>query len=49
VRRRADVLLGEIDFQAARGRRASNMLLASVLTDWQIRVKQRSHPQLARA
>jgi N utilization substance protein A len=40
VRRRADVLLGEIDFPAARGRRASNMLLVSVQTDWQIPVKQ---------
>jgi transcription antitermination factor NusA-like protein len=40
VRRRADILLGEIDFPAARGRRASNMLLASALTHWQIRVKQ---------
>ena len=40
VRRRADVLLGEIDFPGARGARARNMLLASALTSWQVRVKQ---------
>ena len=39
VRRRADILLGEIDYPAARGRRAVNMLLASALTSWQVRVK----------
>ncbi len=40
VRRRADILLGEIDYPAARGRRALNMLLTSALTGWQVRVKQ---------
>ncbi len=40
MRRRADILLGEIDDPAARGRRAVNMLLASALTSWQVRVKQ---------
>jgi ribosomal protein S1 len=40
VRRRADILLGEIDYPAARGRRAVNMLLTSALTGWQVRVKQ---------
>ncbi len=40
VRRHADVLLGEIDYPAARGRRAINMLLASELTSWRVRVKQ---------
>jgi transcription antitermination factor NusA-like protein len=40
VRHRADILLGEIDYPAARGRRALNMLLASALTSWQVRVKQ---------
>jgi hypothetical protein len=40
VRRRADILLGEIDYPAARGRRAVNMLLTSALTSWQVRVKQ---------
>jgi transcription antitermination factor NusA-like protein len=40
VRRRADILLGDIDYPAARGRRALNMLLASALTSWQVRVKQ---------
>jgi hypothetical protein len=40
VRHRADILLGEIDYPAARGRRAVNMLLTSALTSWQVRVKQ---------
>jgi transcription antitermination factor NusA-like protein len=40
VRHRADILLGEIDYPAARGRRAINMLLTSALTSWQVRVKQ---------
>jgi transcription antitermination factor NusA-like protein len=40
VRHRADILLGEIDYPAARGRRALNMLLTSALTSWQVRVKQ---------
>jgi transcription antitermination factor NusA-like protein len=40
VRRHADVLLGEIDYPAARGQRAINMLLASELTSWRVRVKQ---------
>ncbi len=40
VRRRADILLGDIDYPAARGRRAVNMLLTSALTSWQVRVKQ---------
>jgi transcription antitermination factor NusA-like protein len=40
VRRRADVLLGEIDYPSARGRRAINMLLTSALTGWQVRVTQ---------
>jgi hypothetical protein len=39
VRHRADILLGEIDYPAARGRRAINMLLTSALTSWQVRVK----------
>jgi transcription antitermination factor NusA-like protein len=45
VRHRADILLGEIDYPAARGKRALNMLLSSALTSWQVRVKQiaRSH------
>jgi transcription antitermination factor NusA-like protein len=40
VRHRADILLGEIDYPAARGKRALNMLLTSALTSWQVRVKQ---------
>jgi transcription antitermination factor NusA-like protein len=39
IRHRADILLGEIDYPAARGRRAVNMLLTSALTSWQVRVK----------
>jgi transcription antitermination factor NusA-like protein len=40
VRRRAEVLLGEIDYPAARGPRETNMLLATGLTSWHLRVKQ---------
>jgi transcription antitermination factor NusA-like protein len=40
ARHRADVLLGEIDYPGARGKRALNMLLTSALTSWQVRVKQ---------
>jgi transcription antitermination factor NusA-like protein len=43
VRRRADIMLGEIDYPAARGRHALNMLLTSALTSWQVRVKQITH------
>jgi transcription antitermination factor NusA-like protein len=39
IRHRADILLGDIDYPAARGRRAVNMLLTSALTSWQVRVK----------
>jgi hypothetical protein len=40
VRHRADILLGEIDYPGARGKRALNVLLTSALTSWQVRVKQ---------
>jgi transcription antitermination factor NusA-like protein len=39
VRHRADILLGEIDYPAARGRRAINILLTTALSSWQVRVK----------
>jgi transcription antitermination factor NusA-like protein len=38
--RRAEVLLGEIDYPGARGRGAVNVLLAGALTGWRIRLKQ---------
>ena len=37
--RRADVLLGEIDYRGVRGWQAVNVLLASALTEWRIRLK----------
>ena len=37
--RRADVLLGDIDVRGARGRQAINVLLASALTGWRIRLR----------
>jgi hypothetical protein len=45
VTRPADVLVGGIDYPAAHGRRAVNMLLASALTDWHVRVKQIERPR----
>jgi len=37
--RRADVLLGDIDYRGVRGWQAANVLLASALTEWRIRLK----------
>ena len=37
--RRADVLLGDIDYRGVRGWQAVNVLLASALTEWRIRLK----------
>ena len=37
---RADVLLGDIDVRGARGRQGTNLLLASALTGWRIRVRE---------
>ncbi|MBV9545004.1 MAG: hypothetical protein JOY61_11570, partial [Chloroflexi bacterium] len=37
--RRADILLGDIDYRAALGRRHLNMLLTSALTGWRVRVQ----------
>ena len=37
--RRADVLLGEVDYRGVRGRHAINLQLAGVLTGWRIRLK----------
>jgi hypothetical protein len=47
--RRAEVLLGEIDFRGVRGWQSMNLLLASSVTGWRIRVKRivRSAPWLA--
>jgi hypothetical protein len=38
--RRVDVLLGDIDARGARGRQGTNLLLASALTDWRIRLRE---------
>jgi transcription antitermination factor NusA-like protein len=38
--RLANVLLGDIDVQGARGRRGINLLLASALTGWRIRLRE---------
>ena len=48
--RRAEVLLGEIDFRGVRGWQSMNLLLASSVTGWRIRVKRivRSAPWLSR-
>jgi hypothetical protein len=40
TQRRADVLLGDIDVRGARGRQGTNLLLASALTGWRIRVRE---------
>lgn len=37
--RRADVLLGEIDYRGVRGWQSINLLLASAVTGWRIRLK----------
>jgi hypothetical protein len=39
-RRLASVLLGDIDVRGARGRRGVNLLLASALTGWRIRLRE---------
>ena len=39
-RRLANVLLGDIDVRGARGRQGINLLLASVLTGWRIRLRE---------
>jgi transcription antitermination factor NusA-like protein len=38
--RLANVLLGDIDVRGARGRRGINLLLASALTEWRIRLRE---------
>jgi len=38
--RLANVLLGDIDFRGVRGRRGTNLLLASALTGWRIRLRE---------
>ncbi len=38
--RRFDILLADVDYRAARGRRDLNMLLTSALTDWRVRIQQ---------
>jgi hypothetical protein len=38
--RLANVLLGDIDVRGIRGRRGINLLLASALTDWRIRLRE---------
>jgi transcription antitermination factor NusA-like protein len=39
VSRRAEVLLGDIDYRGVRGWQAVNLLLASALTEWRIRLR----------
>jgi transcription antitermination factor NusA-like protein len=39
-RRLANVLLGDIDVRGARGRQGNNLLLASALTGWRIRLRE---------
>jgi hypothetical protein len=39
TQRRADVLLGDIDVRGTRGRQGTNLLLASALIGWRIRLR----------
>jgi N utilization substance protein A len=40
TQRRVDVLLGNIDVRGARGRQGTNLLVASALTGWRIRLRE---------